>query len=96
MPHIRVIHDPGGETLTVYFAEPRSNQVCEETGEGVILIKDRQGGEVIGFERLYYNAQIPSRWKHCWERPHDANRRNTGERSKRSRGGSEMYPPRVV
>ena len=56
MPHIRVIHDPGGETLTVYFAEPRSNQVCEETGEGVILIKDRQGGEVIGFERLYYKA----------------------------------------
>jgi hypothetical protein len=30
--------------------------VCEETGEGVILIKDRQSGEVIGFERLYYKA----------------------------------------
>ena len=56
MPHIRVIHDPGGETLTVYFADPRPDQVCEETGEGVILIKDRQSGEVIGFERLYYKA----------------------------------------
>ncbi len=56
MAHVRVIHDPGGETLTVYFAEPCSDQVCEETGEGVILIKDRQSGEVIGFERLYYKA----------------------------------------
>ena len=34
MAHVRVIHDPGGETLTVYFADPRPDQVCEETGEG--------------------------------------------------------------
>ena len=54
MAHIRVIHDPTGETLTVYWAEPRTDQVCEETGEGVILIKDARTHEVIGFERLYY------------------------------------------
>ncbi len=54
MAHIRVIHDPVGETLTVYWKEPSTEQVCEETGEGVILIKDRRTGEVIGFERLYY------------------------------------------
>jgi len=53
MAHIRVIHDPVGETLTVYWKEPSTDQVCEETGEGVILIKDRQTQEVIGFERLY-------------------------------------------
>lgn len=57
MAHIRVIHDPAGETLTVYWAEPRTNQVCEETGEGVILIKDAQTQEVIGFERLYYKPE---------------------------------------
>jgi hypothetical protein len=56
MAHVRVIHDPVGETLTVYFGEPRTDQISEETGEGVILIKDRQTGEVIGFERLYYKA----------------------------------------
>lgn len=56
MAHVRVIHDPVGETLTVYFAEPQSDQICEETGEGVILIKDRHTSEVIGFERLYYKA----------------------------------------
>ena len=57
MAHIRVIHDPAGETLTVYWAEPRTNQVCEETGEGVILIKDAQTQEVIGFEHLYYKPE---------------------------------------
>jgi hypothetical protein len=54
MAHIRVIHDPVGETLTVYWAEPRADQVCEETGDGVILIKDAHSHEVIGLERLYY------------------------------------------
>ncbi len=57
MAHIRVIHDPRGETLTVYWAEPRAEQVCEETGEGVILIKDARTQEVIGFERLYYRPE---------------------------------------
>jgi hypothetical protein len=54
MAGIRVIHDATGETLTVYWGEPQSDQVCEETGEGVILIKNTETGEVVGFERLYY------------------------------------------
>ncbi len=57
MATVRVIHDVVGETLTVYWAEPRSSQICEETGEGVILIKDTQTQEVIGFERLYYHPE---------------------------------------
>ena len=59
MAHIRVIHDPVGETLTIYWKKPSTEQVCEETGEGVILIKDRRTGEVIGFERLYYRPDVP-------------------------------------
>jgi hypothetical protein len=58
MAHVRVIHDPAGETLTVYWQEPTPDQVCEETGEGVILIKNRHSGEVIGFERLYYRPDM--------------------------------------
>lgn len=58
MAHIRVIHDAVGETLTVYWQEPSTEQVCEETGEGVILIKNRHTGEVIGFERLYYRPDV--------------------------------------
>jgi hypothetical protein len=60
MAHIRVIHDPVGETLTVYWAEPRTDQICEETGDGVILIKDSRTNEVIGFERLYYRPEPDS------------------------------------
>lgn len=56
MAHIRVIHDPVGETLTVYWQEPTPDQVCEEVGEGVILIKNPRTNEVIGFERLYYRS----------------------------------------
>ncbi|MGH7964514.1 MAG: hypothetical protein ACRERD_22325 [Candidatus Binatia bacterium] len=59
MAHIRVIHDPVGETLTIYWKEPSTEQICEETGAGVILIKDRRTGEVIGFERLYYRPDAP-------------------------------------
>ncbi len=57
MAHIRVIHDPVGETLTVYWAEPRTDQICAETGEGIVLIKDARTHEVIGFERLYYKPE---------------------------------------
>jgi len=54
MEAVKVIYDRKGQTLTVYWKEPGKNQVCEETGEGVILIKDEKSGEVIGFERLYF------------------------------------------
>ena len=61
MAHIRIIHDPVGETLTVFWAEPRANQICEETGEGIILIRDATTHEVIGFERLYYRPRDGSK-----------------------------------
>lgn len=32
MAHIRVIHDPIGETLTVYWDNPEHEEVCEEVG----------------------------------------------------------------
>ena len=56
MAHIKVIHDPVGETLTVYWDNPEREEICEEVGQGIILIKDAQG-EVIGFERLYFKPK---------------------------------------
>jgi hypothetical protein len=56
MAHIKVIHDPIGETLTIYWDDPEREEVCEEVGQGLILIKDNQG-EVIGFERLYFKPK---------------------------------------
>jgi hypothetical protein len=56
MAQVKVIHDPVGETLTVYWDDPEHEEVCEEIGNGLILIKDAQG-EVIGFERLYFKPK---------------------------------------
>lgn len=59
MAGLSVIHDCVGETLTVYWEEPSQDQVCEEAGDGLILIKNRASQEVIGFERLYFRGGEP-------------------------------------
>jgi len=55
MAKVKVLHDLKGETLTVYFGEPSKDQICEEVGGGVILIKNKFNNEIIGFEKLYFN-----------------------------------------
>ncbi len=57
MAGLRVIHDRVGETLTIYWEDPSPDQICEEAGDGVILIKNRTTQEVIGFERLYFKGE---------------------------------------
>ena len=56
MADLNIFHDPTGHTLTVWFGAPQSQYVCEETGDEVILMKDKSGA-VIGFEKL--NFQVP-------------------------------------
>lgn len=56
MAEVKVYYDKAGNTLTVWFAEPTAEYISEETGEEVVLIKNRQGN-IIGFERL--NFHIP-------------------------------------
>ena len=51
MDQVKIFHDRTGNTLTVWFGNPQEEYVCEETGEEVILMKDRTG-RVIGFEKL--------------------------------------------
>jgi len=58
MAQVKVFHDRTGNTLTVWFGEPQDEYVCEETGEEVILMKDR-AGRVIGFEKLNFSADQP-------------------------------------
>ena len=55
MAALRIYYDREGKTLTVWFDDPEKEFVAEETGDEIILIKD-QGGRVIGFERLNYEA----------------------------------------
>ena len=48
MEKVKVFHDRSGNTLTVWFGEPQDEYICEETGEEIILMKDKSG-QVIGF-----------------------------------------------
>ena len=54
MEKVKVYHDRTGNTLTVWFGEPKDEFICEETGEEIILMKDKSG-QVIGFEKLNYS-----------------------------------------
>ena len=54
MDKIKVIHDAVGHTLTVWFDEPSTESICEETAEEVILMKNADR-RVIGFELLHYH-----------------------------------------
>ena len=56
MVHVKVYYDQVGNTLTVWFGEPQDEYIAEETGDEVILMKDKSG-TVIGFEKL--NFQVP-------------------------------------
>lgn len=58
MAQIKVYYDRIGNTLTVWFGNPEEEYEAEETGEEVILMKDRQG-KVIGFEKLNFSALQP-------------------------------------
>ena len=50
---IKIYFDPSGNTLSVWFDDPKREHVCEETGHEVILVKDKKG-KVIGFEKLNF------------------------------------------
>ena len=53
MDEVKVFYDSEGHTLTVWFGRLTDEYVCKETGEEVILMKDREG-RVIGFEKLNF------------------------------------------
>jgi len=50
MEKIRVIINRESNTLDVWFDEPEKEFICEETGEEIILKKDKDN-RVIGFEK---------------------------------------------
>ena len=53
MDKLRVYCNRKGNTLSVWFADPKKEHVCEEADDNVVLVKDRRG-QVIGFERLNF------------------------------------------
>ena len=55
MAQVKVFYDQTGNTLTVWFGEPRSEYICEETAEEIVLMKDKTG-HVLGFEKLNFEV----------------------------------------
>ncbi len=53
MINVKVYYDREANTLTVWFGDPANEYVAEETGEEIVLMKDREG-KVIGFEKLNF------------------------------------------
>ncbi len=60
MAQVKVFYDKEGNTLTVWFSDPKEEYVYEETGEEVVLMKDKSG-RVIGFEKLNYSLSEAER-----------------------------------
>ena len=53
MEKVRVYYDREGNTLSVWFDDPKKERFCEESDDDLVLVKDRRG-RVIGFERLNF------------------------------------------
>jgi uncharacterized protein YuzE len=63
---IKVYYDREGNTLTVWFGNPADEYVAEETGEEIVLMKDREG-KVIGFEKLNFTGHVGDAIKVAFE-----------------------------
>lgn len=62
MDQVKVFYDAIGHTLTVWFDDPELEHISEETGEEIVLMKDRDG-RVIGFEKLNFSPSDPEHLK---------------------------------
>ena len=58
MEKIKIIFNKTANTLDIWFDEPSKEATCEETGEELILKKDKNG-KIIGVEKL--NAVNPAK-----------------------------------
>jgi uncharacterized protein YuzE len=66
MAEVKVYYDRQGNTLTVWFGDPLEEHICEETGDDVVLMKDKQG-QVIGFEKVNFSATAPQSMRIAFE-----------------------------
>ena len=66
MEQVKVYYDRDGNTLTVWFGDPSKEYVSEETGDEVVLMKDR-AGQVIGFEKLNFSVPAPDQLRFSFE-----------------------------
>ena len=51
---MKVLYDKKGNSLTIWFDDPKKEIIDEEIGEDMVVMKDKQG-HIIGIEKLNYN-----------------------------------------
>lgn len=66
MAQVKIFYDEVGNTLTVWFGNPQDEDVAEETGDEVVLMKDK-AGKVIGFEKLNFSSVKPKHLQVAFE-----------------------------
>ncbi len=66
MAEVKVCYDRAGNTLTVWFGNSQDEFICEETGDEVVLMKDKSG-RVIGFEKLNFLSTTPQPMRIAFE-----------------------------
>ena len=66
MDQVKVYYDRAGNTLTVWFGNQQEEEVCEELGNEVVLMKDKEG-KVIGFEKLNFIIPEPEKLRVAFE-----------------------------
>lgn len=54
MAEVKVYYEPETDLLTIFWDTPRKNQICTETDDGIILIKDGLSLIPIGIEILSF------------------------------------------
>ncbi len=66
MAEVKIYYDKQGNTLTVWFGDPQEEYICEETGDEVVLMKNK-AGVVIGFEKLNYSLKESANLRFSFE-----------------------------
>ncbi len=66
MAQIKVFYDHKGNTLTVWFGNPKKEYICQETTEEIILMKDKTG-HLFGFEKLNFEVAKPEQLRVAFE-----------------------------
>ncbi len=54
MAEVKVYYEPETDLLTIFWDTPRKNQICTETDDGIIVIKDGLSLTPIGIEILSF------------------------------------------
>jgi uncharacterized protein YuzE len=56
MEKMILVFDKKGNSLDIWFDDPKKEFICEETGKELILKKDKSG-KIIGIEKINFLTQ---------------------------------------